>query len=242
MRDVDLLYIACNRLEFTKETFSTLILSTEWDLVRELTVIDDGSTDGTFEFLQEAIKRVSASHRLLQTKIGSPSGVTKYFFENSVAPILAKLDNDAMYPPGWLTASLDVLERHPELDLLGIEAFYEVVHEQVERHFEPAEFISGLGLYRRRTFERFGMFEPFAKWCGLEEWQQANPGIVRGWLRPSLPVFLLDRIPFNPWSKYSDQYVLKGWQRQWPKYAQDSDVVRWRWPEHAGNTRHVHPG
>ena len=35
-RSVDLLYVACNRREFTIETFSTLLANTDWPYVRRL--------------------------------------------------------------------------------------------------------------------------------------------------------------------------------------------------------------
>ena len=36
------------------------------------------------------------------------------FIESAQSPILAKVDNDAMMPPGWLLQCLQVLDRHPE--------------------------------------------------------------------------------------------------------------------------------
>lgn len=49
LEPVDLFYPAWNRLEFTRETFGALLANTEWPLVRELVVYDDGSSDGTRE-------------------------------------------------------------------------------------------------------------------------------------------------------------------------------------------------
>ncbi len=57
-RSVDLLYLACNRLEFTQETFTALIANTDWQLVHELFVYDDGSQDGTREWLDDNISRM----------------------------------------------------------------------------------------------------------------------------------------------------------------------------------------
>jgi len=224
--DVDLLFLACNRLEFTRETFSALLANTDWQRVHELFVIDDGSVDGTDRWLADAIERVPARHRLLRTRFGSPVSAMNHFIALARAPMLAKLDNDAMVPPGWLGESLAVFERQPELDLLGIEAMVPHAAGAQRRGFLPAEFISGLGLYRRRVFAGTRPFA-YAKWFGLEEWQSARPHIVRGWIRPALPVFLLDRIPFEPWAGHSRRYVERGWQREWPKYAADGDLWQW---------------
>lgn len=225
---VDLLYLAYNRFEFTRETFSALLANTGWDRVHELFVYDDGSSDGTQEWLEEAIKRVPAPHRMVRTRLGSPVAAMAHFIELASAATLAKTDNDAMLPPGWLEASLGVCGRHPELHFLGIEAMYP--HEEasgVERRYAPAEFISGLGLYRRAAFAQ-SRPRAYQKWFGLEEWQVAQgSGLVRGWIRPALPIFLLDRIPFEPWTGHTSRYVQHRWQRSWPKY--DPQCTLWKW-------------
>jgi glycosyltransferase involved in cell wall biosynthesis len=229
---VDLLYLACNRLEFTQETFETLIRNTDWEHVQTVFVIDDGSTDGTGEYLRRSLGRVPKPTQFLQTRFGSPVTAMVEFIRRSRAPILAKTDNDAMLPPGWLRQSLDVLSRHPELALLGIEAMYPVETDpSVARYYAPAEFISGLGLYRRAAFNR-SQPRAYNKWFGLEEWQQRQgSALKRGWIMPAIPVFLLDRIPFAPWSEFSDRYIQRGWQRSWPKYDAASTFWQWRWPD-----------
>jgi GT2 family glycosyltransferase len=230
-QSVDLLYLAYNRLEFTRETFSALVANTDWQYVRQLHVYDDGSTDGTRDYLRTAIRQVPTEVRLEETHLRHAVASTLQALGRTSAPILAKTDNDAMLPPGWLRAGLAVLERHPELQLLGIEAMSPHVDDpDVPRSFTPAEFISGLGLYRREAFARS---RPVAvnRWFGLEEWQMAQgPGLVRGWMTPALPVFLLDRLPFHPWRALSDEYIRRGWQRPWQGYPHDSPLWHWRWP------------
>lgn len=231
-RCVDLLYLACNRLEFTQETFAALLANTDWRYIHELFLYDDGSTDGTREWLQKNAERVPAPTRFVPTQFGSPVAAMVHFIESARAPLLAKTDNDAMLPPAWLRQSLDVLARHPELSLLGIEAMYP--HEDDigrPRSYTPAVFISGLGLYRRAAFAPSRPV-PYDKWFGLEEWQtRQGAGLIRGWITPAIPVFLLDRFPFSPWRDYSDTYVRRGWQRSWPKYDPASTLWHWRWPD-----------
>jgi GT2 family glycosyltransferase len=227
---VDLLYLARDRLEFTQETFAALTASTDWRYVHELFVYDDGSTDGTREWLAQAVADVPARVRFVRTQFGSPVRAMVHFIESARAPILAKVDNDAMLPPGWLRQSLDVLTRHPELSFLGIEAMYpHRSGDDAPRSYTPAEFISGLGLYRRAAFAA-SRPTVYDKWFGLEEWQVAQgPELIRGWITPALPVFLLDRFPFDPWRAYSDAYVRRGWQRSWPRYDASSTLWHWHW-------------
>jgi glycosyltransferase involved in cell wall biosynthesis len=228
---VDLLYLACNRLEFTQETFTTLLANTDWRYVHELFVYDDGSRDGTCEWLENNVRKAPVPTRIVRTRYGSPVAAMVHFIESATAPILAKTDNDAMLPPAWLRQSLEVLDDCPELSFLGIEAMYPHNDDiTLKRSYTSAQFISGLGLYRRSAFAR-NRPVPYQKWFGLEEWQMAQgSGLIRGWITPAIPVFLLDRMPFEPWTKHSDNYVQRGWQRSWPKYDRACSLWHWRWP------------
>ncbi len=229
-RSVDLFYLSSNRLEFTKETFGALLENTDWEFVREFVVNDNHSVDGTREWLKQAIKDCPAPVKWIEANYTSPVAAMVNFIRSARAPILAKVDNDAMMPPGWLRQSLSVMDRHPELLLLGTEAMYPHSGGQdVERSYTPAEFISGLGLYRRQAFAR-STPTPMGKYFGLEEWQMAQPRLVRGWITPSLPVFLLDRLPFEPWLSYSKGYMKRGWQRESYSYDSGSTLWQWRWP------------
>ncbi len=231
-RRVNLLYLAYNRLEFTRETFTTLVANTDWQFVREFHMYDDGSEDGTREWLEQAVGQIPVPVRFEKTSFHSPPASTVHFFRTATAPILAKTDSDAMLPPGWLRESLAVLDRHPELEMLGIEAMNPHNDDPgAVRGYTPAEFISGLGFYRRAAFSR-GYPTPYDKYFGLEEWQVAQGrGLVRGWISPALPVFLLDRFPHEPWKSLTEGYVGRGWQRSWPKYSTDCTLWRWRWPD-----------
>jgi glycosyltransferase involved in cell wall biosynthesis len=241
-RGVDLLYLAWNRLEFTQETFTTLLANTDWQYVHELFVYDDGSQDGTREWLERTIPQVPVPFRFLKTNFRSPVAAMVHFIESANAPLLAKTDNDVMLPPAWLRLSLEVLDRCPELALLGIEAMYPHSDDiQLARSYTPAAFISGLGLYRRAVFAQ-SRPAPRQKWFGFEEWQAAQgAGLISGWITPAIPVFLLDRLPLEPWVSYTATYTRRGWQRSWPKYDQTGTLWRWRWPE-PQNTISVIPG
>lgn len=227
-RSVDLLYLASNRLEFTVETFTTLLGNTDWRFVNTLFVYDDGSVDGTREWLEANASKAPAAVCFSTARFGSPVTAMSHFIQAARAPMLAKTDNDAMLPPEWLRQSLDVFEQHPELKLLGIEAMYPDAHDvSQQRSYAPADFISGLGLYRR---DSFASSRPVAirKWFGLEEWQMRQGArLARGWIRPALPVFLLDRYPFEPWRSFSDAYIRRGWQRSWPKYDPACTLFDW---------------
>lgn len=230
-RRVELLYLACNRLEFTRESFATLLANTDWPQVQRLVIGDDGSRDGTHEWLQATAQAAPVPVMWQRTQHGSPVVAMTQFIAQAQAPILAKIDNDVMLPPGWLPQSLAVLDRHPELALLGIEALYPVeASPAVARTYTPAPFVSGLGLYRRAAFAT-SLPVAHDRWFGFEEWQQAQGDrLGRGWLTPALPVFLLDRTPMEPWRTLARGYVRRGWQRPWPAYDPTATLWHWRWP------------
>jgi O-methyltransferase len=229
-RCVDLFYLTSNRLEFTRETFAALLENTDWEFVREFVVNDNNSVDGTREWVRQAIKDCPVPVRWIEADYTSPVAAMLNFIRSACAPILAKVDNDAMMPPSWLRQSLEVMDRHPDLQLLSTEALNPHSDDlQAARSYTPSEFVSGLGLYRRQAFARSQPI-PMGKYFGLEEWQMAQPKLVRGWINPGLSVFLLDRLPFEPWLTYSKNYMARGWQRDCYRYDPASTLWKWRWP------------
>ena len=98
-------------------------------------------------------------------------------------------------------------------------------------NYLPAQFISGLGLYRRAAFA--DKLPVDGGYFGLEEFQMQTAGLKAGWILPSLPVFLLDRMPMEPWRSLSEEYVRKGWQRPWSldlRYKPEQHEM-WDWWE-----------
>jgi hypothetical protein len=143
------------------------------------------------------------------------------------ADLFAKIDNDTMVPPLWLSECVRVMEGEPSIDLLGLEAMHPTHYGRVHREYEPASFIGGIGLFRARAFE--GRALPVAEGrFGFTAWQERHPEVVKGWLNPALPVCLLDRVPFEPWRSLSAEYEAAGWQRPWTRYREDT-VGLWEW-------------
>ena len=233
-QSVDILFLAYNRLAFTQKSFEALLENTDWQYVQRLSVYDDGSVDGTREWLKEAVKQVPVTVAFRDTRFRSAVRSQRYWIATATTPLLAKCDCDAVFPPGWLASSLDVMDRHPELSLLGIEAMYACnLNPQVKRNYTSSRFISGLGVYRREAWR--GDMMNRGRYWGLEEWQLSRTDLTRGWINPSLPVILLDRIPLEPWKSLSAEYIKKGWQRPVEDkalYGMDrSDIWTWRFKQ-----------
>ena len=75
-RPVDLVYLAHNRLEFVRETFEALWRNTNWTLVRELTIVDRGSVDGTDGWLEAEAARMPVPTRFVRAPGEPPGGAT----------------------------------------------------------------------------------------------------------------------------------------------------------------------
>jgi cellulose synthase/poly-beta-1,6-N-acetylglucosamine synthase-like glycosyltransferase len=226
---VDLLFLAKNRLAFTVESFRALRRNTNWERVNQLVLYDDGSTDGTLGFLERRARATGAELR--QTSLGSAIRVCNDFVRRSTADLVVKIDNDAMMPPGWLDTCLGIFERHPELQLLGLEE--RGIAGEVPYTYQPSDWVGGLFVARRSIFAGADLPQSSRVYYGWQTWHSGR--FHSGWIKPSLPVFLLDRVPFAPWSELTREYEAKGWQRPWKRYTA-ADAHLWAWVDswHAG--------
>jgi glycosyltransferase involved in cell wall biosynthesis len=229
---VDLLYLAWNRREFTEFSWEMLVANTNWSLVSKLWVHDDGSEDGTADWLRKKIKRhAPVEAEFEQSCLRCPPAVMNRMVDQATAKWFAKIDNDIIVPPGWLEAMIGVVERNPQVELLGMEAgrgnARTLDWDGVYR-FQDGSHMGGVGLLCVDAFmRRVGMKEGDGRF-GFTEWQH-DYRPIRGWIAPDLPVVSLDRVPFEPWLSLSAEYVEKGWQREWGLYHEGADYWDW-WP------------
>lgn len=218
MPELDVVFVSFNRLAFTRLSFSMLLQHTAWEYVNRLVVYDDGSEDGTREWLDEAINACHVDHVMrAEQELGPVAIMQRHLADPDRAAWLAKIDNDACVPPGWLPAMLSVLEQNPAVELLGMEAGMTSVPGRDGQPFdgrygfEPATNIGGIGLMSCAMFDRLPAMRPDGR-HGFSELQHTHKP-VRGWISPDLPVALLDRVPVEPWLTLSRGYIEQGWQR-----------------------------
>ncbi len=237
---VDLLFLAKNRLEFTQESFEQLRRNTDWRLVNDFCIYDDGSVDGTAEYLEKEATDLPEGFTSVcrpcgvtfrRTDLGSPVLVFNDFIQHTGSEFIAKIDNDTVVPPYWLNACVDVMDASPELQCLGIEAFHEVDPDpRAVRSWGPCAYTGGIGLFRRAPFQK-SLPRAHSTYFGFGDWQQAV-GLTCGWINPSLPVFLLNLVTFEPFVSLSQSYIEKGWQRAWYQYdpVKSRNLWTWRFP------------
>lgn len=229
MSGVDVLYLAWNRLAFSQFTFPALLDNTDWELVNHLHVYDDGSEDGTAEYLAAAIDASPVPSTFHPCGFRSPVETMNHYLEADPAPLFAKIDSDIAVPPGWLTVMAGVLERHPRTELLGMEpgrmgvapADWDGIHRP-----DPARWIGGVGLMRSSAFTGRRRLAADGR-HGFTQFQQEYR-TASAWVTPDIPVFSMDQLPFDPWKTLAREYVEVGWARPWPAYYPSSTHL-WDW-------------
>lgn len=94
--------------------------------------------------------------------------------------------------------------------------------------YAQCDAIGGVGLMRRSAFGKQRM-KPHSTYGGFTDWQIAHPEVTKGWIVPPLKLFLLDRLPLEPWASLSKRYIEEGLQRPWTNYEpKDADAL-WSW-------------
>lgn len=235
----DVLYVAWNRLAYTRESFTALLSNTDWDVVGTLYVHDDGSTDGTAEWLKEACETMDddgcGGTRVVfdGKRVGGPVATMNWYLDRSDPGVarFAKIDNDFVVCPGWLTALQQVLDEYAELDIVGTEPWFgEPVIASMHRTYMKARHIGGKGVMRRRAFaKRRPTPGGWNGYQGFTQWQEGTPDVTKGWVSPDLACFGLDQIreQDGPWRQLAEAYAAREWQRLWPCYDTDEHYSWW---------------
>jgi len=224
---IDVLFLARNRLEFTREALETLKEGTEWPLVETLYLYDDQSSDGTREYLESMVHAMPVKTIFCSGIFNGPMPVLLDCVAKGTGELICKVDNDTLMPPGWLRAGLSVIVEHNDLDLLGIGYRDQLLSKYVgvPLSYEEARFVGGIGIFRRRVLCALPNLP-----CRDQSWHGINQADMKvGWLYPNALVVLLDRIPFQPWVGHSERYEKLGWQRNWGRYAANGNRPLWGW-------------
>jgi glycosyltransferase involved in cell wall biosynthesis len=237
---IDVLYLAWNRLAFTRFSFEMLIRNTDWSLVRRLVIHDDDSHDGTTEYLRARIRDVPADVEFRSERRASPPAVMNWYVgeQSDGADAFAKIDNDIVVPPDWLGDLAGVMARNPEVELLGMEAGrngppgHNGAAWDGKYAWTPGSHIGGIGLMRTEAFACRRKMEEGQGRFGFTEWQhEFQP--VRGWVVPDLLVCSLDQVPLEPWRSLTAEYFDRDWSRRWPEYHEQWSYWWDWWPADA---------
>lgn len=211
---IDILYITFNRIAYTRLTLPALIKNAGTTF--SLTIVDNGSTDGTVEYLKRIKKKHSPIIRDLILN-GSNRGIsepTNKFWKTSKAEFLGKVDNDTLVPENWLAR---MLAAHDQCERLGVIGGFHFNMKYVDKdalrrrvvtinkfQLVPDAFIGGCCyLFRKSVQEKHGYLtvNPAKKSFGWTEYQKKifKNGYLNGYLYPLLLVEHFD----DPLSQYN---------------------------------------
>ena len=125
-----IMMVTYNRLELTKQALDCLIKNTLYPF--NLCIVDNGSTDGTIEWLEvDFLARVAFGAGTLENvfikknkanrgiAIGRNQGLV---LANEYAndDWLVTMDNDVWVPKGWLTEAIEILEANRKFGAIGV--------------------------------------------------------------------------------------------------------------------------
>jgi GT2 family glycosyltransferase len=118
-RYVNIGRVTYNRLEFTKQAISSIVKYTSFPYV--ITVVDNGSQDGTQEYLKKLLeKEIIKNLILLEQNIGVAKASNIAWLQEPKALYYLKYDNDIVIQKNnWLSALVSVIDAIPEIGVLG---------------------------------------------------------------------------------------------------------------------------
>lgn len=171
---VSVLVPAFNRADYIKETVNS-VLTQDYPNV-ELIVVDDGSTDGTFEILSEYAGRGKLkllTHPGRENK--GQSAALNLALDAASGEFIAILDSDDLFLPGKLSAQVEYLNKHPDVGLVygmgeGVDGSGQWLYDiHSPDHVEPNDpnavlldcyfLLPQNALVRRSVYDQVGCFE-----------------------------------------------------------------------------------
>ena len=220
MTHLDIIFLHNDRPEFTRASDAALQANT------------NGSRVQVIHHVKGESSPVAAMNKWLDVQLLS----------RGAPDLFAKIDNDVIVPPGWVEAAVDVMDRYPELSILGLEPWQSRTPAPWAKDkpvstpeknwiggagYVRVECVGGVFVARRSAFARSRPV-PRDTYGGFTDWQIEHSEIVKGWIVPSIKLFLLDRLPVEPWRSLSDGYIARGVQRPWTNYDPNMSSL-WDW-------------
>jgi GT2 family glycosyltransferase len=114
---VSIIVVTLNQLEHTRLCLESLQRHTPES--HEIIFVDNGSTDGTLEWLRNIVRESDDTKVISAGKNLGFAGGNNRGMALASGRHLVLLNNDTIVTEGWLEGMLDVLDEHPDVGLVG---------------------------------------------------------------------------------------------------------------------------
>ena len=165
-----------NKEAFIAEALDSVLQQTYINAIKEIIVVDDGSTDNTASVIKEKAA-LSPIIKYVYQKNGGVSAARNTGIENATGDYVAFLDADDLWLPDKIERQSKALEQHPEVGLFYTDLFkydykqqsltpvkaiaYQASEQNLLFKFvaKGAPVIPSTVLVKRICFEKAGMFD-----------------------------------------------------------------------------------
>lgn len=150
---ISIVVVTYNRLEYSRQCLQSVLDNT--DVPFEVIVVDNGSTDGTPDWLTELKARHGEKIRLIFNDVNLGCAVAyNQGFKQAAGDPICRVDNDVILPEGWASSFMRIWDAHPDLGMLT-----------TDLETEPREHP-----------ERVGVFRPHLTYFTQTVWHDAGLG------------------------------------------------------------------
>ncbi len=142
--------------------------------IHEVIIIDDGSTDARTNEILDSI----TGHQVIRKKNEGLARARNTGIARAKGEYLIFLDSDNLLTDGYLTKGVEILNRHPEVDIVYGES--EIFGEGGGLWFTKSfdlqtlmcyNYIDACSLVRKKIFDELGGFDDRMPVMGMEDWE-----------------------------------------------------------------------
>ncbi|MEA5619609.1 glycosyltransferase family A protein [Cronbergia sp. UHCC 0137] len=175
--EISVLLCTYNRAEYLDYCINSVINQTfaDWELL----IVDDGSTDNTFEVVNPYLLKFNniryLKHRNKKLGLAKNAGT-----QASFGKYITFIDSDDAYKPHHLESRLEYLKQHPDVDLIQ-GGFFSEEEIFVADYFQPGKTINlrecvlGPTFFgKRRVFFELGGFHNIPYGEDTDFWERAE--------------------------------------------------------------------